>query len=181
MPKKTVINLDRLQELLKARGLDLRTLAEKAGLSPDTLYSLNAQRRGKATGTPTLQKIADALGTTIEYLIGEEGEGTTEAKPAIPPTLQELMAIARRLSDVRQEELVRIAITLEEIERETEKRPMPDERYKALLDLVEQIRQNKEIDEDAVNLLESIIRRRPGRWFVDDGRGERTNETHHEN
>lgn len=180
MPKTTVINLARLNTLIDERGWDLRELAKRAGLSEHTLYSLNAQRRGKATSTRTLQKIADALGVAMEHLIEEQGE-EVEAKPAMPPTLQELVAIARRLSDVRQEELVAIATALEQVERETEKRPMPDETYKAILDLFERMRQTKDVNPDAIELLESIIRRRPGRWFVDDWSGERTNDTHHKN
>lgn len=178
MPKTTVINFARLEKLRKEKGWSLTELAEKSDLSRDTLYSIKKGRRGIATATRTLQKIADALGTTIEYLIGEDDEeAATEAKPVIPPTLQELVTIARRLSDVRQEELVRIAITLEEIERETAQRPMPHETYQALVDLFERLRQNKEVDVDALNLLESMIRRRPGRWYVDDRAGERTSDT----
>jgi transcriptional regulator with XRE-family HTH domain len=58
-----------LQKRRKEQGLSRFQLAVKAGVSPDTIESLED---GRSTGTiKTARKLAKALGTTVGDLIGE--------------------------------------------------------------------------------------------------------------
>lgn len=59
----------RIRELRKARGLTARALAEKIGVHPQHLFSLE---RGRfRPSLETLEKIAEALGVTVGDLFAE--------------------------------------------------------------------------------------------------------------
>ena len=65
------INVDILVELRIDAGLSQRTLAERAGLSHNTVHNL--ERRG--SGRPdTLKKIADVLGVRASELLRKQGK-----------------------------------------------------------------------------------------------------------
>ena len=55
-------------------GLSNEELAEKAGVNPNTVSAI---RSGKVVRTDTLQKVADALGLTMEELFTPKTEPAT--------------------------------------------------------------------------------------------------------
>ncbi len=57
-----------LVTLRKSRGLSQRELAERASVSPATIYELEAGRRPQPRGS-TLRKLADALGIDVSELV----------------------------------------------------------------------------------------------------------------
>ncbi len=68
--------------MLKDKGLTKRALCEGAGISYNTLASL-FKRRSSRIEIDTLRKIADFLGTTIEYLTtGKEELGAISDQEA---------------------------------------------------------------------------------------------------
>jgi transcriptional regulator with XRE-family HTH domain len=61
------VNPTRCKELRTARGLSIRKLAEEAGVSTETIYSLEHDRRG-FIWPKTARKLADALGVSPDEL-----------------------------------------------------------------------------------------------------------------
>jgi transcriptional regulator with XRE-family HTH domain len=61
------VNPTRCKELRTARGLSIRKLAEEAGVSTETIYSLEHGRRD-FIWPKTARKLADALGVRPENL-----------------------------------------------------------------------------------------------------------------
>ena len=61
------VNPNRFKELRTARGLSIRKLAEEAGVSTETIYSLEHGRRD-FIWPKTARKLADALGVRPENL-----------------------------------------------------------------------------------------------------------------
>lgn len=59
------INYDVLRVELARRDLNRRKMADMAGLSLSTVYSITA---GKRCSVETAQKIADALGVTVDEI-----------------------------------------------------------------------------------------------------------------
>ena len=58
---------ERIKSLAKTRGMSLNQVAEKAGLGEKTIYKWKKQD----PRTETLAKVADVLGVSVSYLIGE--------------------------------------------------------------------------------------------------------------
>lgn len=69
---------DRLKEKRVEAGLSQAELATKAGVTSRTIqnYELGQRKPGNMV---IIQKIADALGTTTEYLLGSSGSYVMEA------------------------------------------------------------------------------------------------------
>ena len=61
------VNPTRCKELRTARGLSIRKLAEEAGVSTETIYSLEHGRRD-FIWPKTARKLADALGVSPDEL-----------------------------------------------------------------------------------------------------------------
>ena len=61
------VNPTRFKELRAARGLSIRKLAEEAGVSTETIYSLEHGRRD-FIWPKTARKLAEALGVSPEEL-----------------------------------------------------------------------------------------------------------------
>jgi transcriptional regulator with XRE-family HTH domain len=61
------VNPTRFKELRAARGLSIRKLAEEAGVSTETIYSLEHGKRD-FIWPKTARKLADALGVRPEDL-----------------------------------------------------------------------------------------------------------------
>lgn len=55
----------------KAQGLSIKQLSEKVGVSDATIYTW--KRKGTPNGS-TLQKIADTLNVSVDYLLGNTDE-----------------------------------------------------------------------------------------------------------
>jgi transcriptional regulator with XRE-family HTH domain len=62
------VNPNRFKELRTARGLSVRKLAEKAGVSTETVYSLEHGRRD-FIWPKTARKLAQALGVDPAELV----------------------------------------------------------------------------------------------------------------
>lgn len=61
---------ERIKEISDKRGLSLRTVATKAGLKSETaIYRYN---QGVTPRKTTLMAIADVLGVSVNYLLGED-------------------------------------------------------------------------------------------------------------
>ena len=61
--------MDTLRELRKSKGWSIRHLAERAGVSADTV--LQAEHGNRKPGTGTLQKLSHALGVEVADLLAE--------------------------------------------------------------------------------------------------------------
>jgi transcriptional regulator with XRE-family HTH domain len=59
---------DRIKQLLETRGLTQAQLSEKSGLPPATISHFITGLR--TPGTSSLRKLSDALGVTVEFLLG---------------------------------------------------------------------------------------------------------------
>lgn len=57
---------DRIKELAKKRGYSLTKLNDEAGLGTNSIYHW----RTKTPSTASLQKVADVLGVSVDYLLG---------------------------------------------------------------------------------------------------------------
>ncbi|AYM03609.1 XRE family transcriptional regulator [Levilactobacillus brevis] len=60
--------LERIKKLSKERGWSLQTLAEKSGLGKNSIYRWDV----KTPSTNSLQKVADILHVSVDYLLGHE-------------------------------------------------------------------------------------------------------------
>lgn len=64
--------VERIELMLKERGITRNKFSKDIGISNATFY--NWQSRGSTPKSETLQKIADYLGTTTDYLLGKSDE-----------------------------------------------------------------------------------------------------------
>ena len=62
--------LERIKELAKKRGLNLKSTAKQAGLSENAIYKWNTQ----TPSTDKLKAVADVLGVSTDYLLGNTDE-----------------------------------------------------------------------------------------------------------
>lgn len=69
---------ERLKEKRMEAGLTQVQLAEKAGVTARTIQNYELGKR-KPSNMEVIQKIADALNTTTEYLLGSSGTYVVEA------------------------------------------------------------------------------------------------------
>lgn len=67
---------ERIREKRQEIGMKQKSLADKVGISPQHLYQYESDRR--VPKLDMLTKIADALGTTAEHLLGNEVDMTIE-------------------------------------------------------------------------------------------------------
>ncbi len=65
---------NKIKKLRENRGIHLRTLAERVGVSPSFISQLENNKTSPSL--VTLKNIADALGTTVSFLIGDEKKET---------------------------------------------------------------------------------------------------------
>lgn len=59
---------ERIKQLIETRGLTQAQLSVKSGLPPATISHFISGLR--TPGTSSLRKLSDALGVTVEYLLG---------------------------------------------------------------------------------------------------------------
>lgn len=149
MAKKTMVNVVQLEKLMKAKGWDWRELAKQSGLSYETLWSMKSGRRPN-TSSATIKKLARALGATAFELLQE-----MDAE-SLPNAIRELTEVAIRLSEAKQEELLRIAAALEKLEREQVDHPLPSGVMEVLLDATE-VMKNSPGNEDLLARLIALL------------------------
>ncbi len=89
------VRRDRIDELMRIRGLDATALAYRAGISYDYVYKILRGERPNVSAI-NLAMIAQTLGVSMEYLMGLADE--PEVDKAVQDTLY-------RFSDVKDEAL----------------------------------------------------------------------------
>ena len=73
---------DRLARMRAGRGMSLRELAERTGLKAQNISRVETGER-KHVRSDTLQRLAEALDCSADYLLGRTDDPTHEA-PAAP-------------------------------------------------------------------------------------------------
>jgi transcriptional regulator with XRE-family HTH domain len=105
MPPETIG--DRIRQLRERRELTQVQLAEKAGLPAATISHFETDIR--TPGTTTLQRLAEALEVTVDYLLGREDD------PA--PSGPETRTIFRNLAGMTDSTLKAFAKMSEELKK----------------------------------------------------------------
>lgn len=78
----------RIAELRRDRGWTQKELAERAGITP-TYVSEIENGRTKNVGSSTLLDLAEALGASLDYLLGRRDEREEREPLSIPPNLSD--------------------------------------------------------------------------------------------
>lgn len=138
---------DRLEELMKKRGLNDGQLAYMAGMSKSMIFYLRSGERPNVSAV-NAAKIAEALGCSVDYLLGLSDD-------PLPSRLElgevgiELLTIAKTLPESRQRDLLLIAQAYQEAGE-----PTP-EVMELLLDKIEELGGPEEYDR-IMTALESL-------------------------
>jgi transcriptional regulator with XRE-family HTH domain len=135
------VNRARLKTLMLKREVSDGDVGALTGLARTTIYNLRVGNRD-TTSERTLFAIAQALDTTVDYLSSEgepEDDGRRVAVMLDEPG-RKLAEVAKNLSAIRKEELIRIAETLVAMEREQSKLPLTAEAMDTLIEIAEQLR-----------------------------------------
>jgi transcriptional regulator with XRE-family HTH domain len=116
--KEPTLNLRRFEEMLDRKHWGPYDLEHYSGVKYDTIYKI---RSGKSTrvSAEILGKLAIALNTSIDYLVGLSDNPIRNQGKALPADIQRLHDVAFQLSLSRRKELVAIAETLSKFEVET--------------------------------------------------------------
>lgn len=80
---------ERVYETAKLRGLSIKKLADKIGVSDATIYTW------KRTGAPTgknLTAVSEALGVSIDYLLGNTDDMHQSSNNEMPVDLDEVLS-----------------------------------------------------------------------------------------
>lgn len=86
-----MVNIDRIKELAKEKGIKIKFICSQLGLAETYLSNV---KNGKDRMTDErLQKIADILDTTVEYLTGESDEKESSESSTAPLTTEEVALI----------------------------------------------------------------------------------------
>lgn len=115
-------------------------------------------------------KLAQALNTTMSYLMGGETEGDEVPMQKLPELVKQIAEIASNMSELRQAEALRLLVTLAEIEREQDKPDAPGlsvDTSANLLEIWKQWRENPD-DDRLIQDIEAGLRRlsQKGHWTV---------------
>lgn len=140
-------------------------LAALTNMSKSTIYYLRTGKH-KSTSAENLKKIADALETTPDYLMrSDEEDDDRRVAVLLPEPIRKLAQIAGNLSDVRQEELIRIAEALEKLERDQPVYVLPTRMMEVLLEVAGELG----IESESLEELEELLRGQPPARLVDFG------------
>ena len=105
------ITVERIEELMRAKGISRAKLAALAGVDRSAITNLLNGRRVQASPT-TWEKIARALGTTVDYLRMQTDNPFQAEGEALPEYAVEIIETLRRLDSARRYELLVIARSL---------------------------------------------------------------------
>lgn len=153
---------------MDAKSFGIGELAEYSGIKYDTVYSLVRGRRVN-TSADTLRRIAMALETSIDYLLGDIDE---EGPPVqtMPESIRRIAEMAANLSEMRRGELLHITAALVALElgqRDRTSPPLSSDDRSKLLTIAEQLRENLG-DNDLLDALEALLRNPPSAGGLDD-------------
>ena len=79
--------IERIKEISKKRGWNLQKTAMEAGIGINTIYKWKSQ-------TPkidAISKVADVLGVSVDYLLGNTDEMHSNKKDDMPVDLEEVL------------------------------------------------------------------------------------------
>lgn len=74
---------EKIKETADNRGINLKTVAKKAGLSENAIYSW----RHKNPRTESLKAVADVLGVSVDYLLGNTDDMHANKKTTVKDTV----------------------------------------------------------------------------------------------
>jgi transcriptional regulator with XRE-family HTH domain len=115
--KKLDTTANRIRDARERRGLKQVELAKRAGLQPSAISQFeNGQRE---PSPENLCKLADALGVSVDYLLGRE-----KPQPA-GPQIEAVFRHAQVMNQERLDELERFARFLAEQYKERPGKPTP--------------------------------------------------------
>ena len=81
--------LDRVKELAKKRGWSLQKVAMEAGIGINSIYRWSS----KTPSTNSLQAVADVLGVSVDYLLGNTDEMHSNKKDEnVPVDLDKVLS-----------------------------------------------------------------------------------------
>ena len=78
---------ERIKEISKQRGLNLKKTATEAGLSENAIYKWKIQ----TPQSNALRAVADVLGVSVDYLLGNTDEMHSNNKDDMPVDLEEVL------------------------------------------------------------------------------------------
>lgn len=93
--------LNRIREISKDRGLTLKEVARKAGIGENSIYKWKTA----SPSTKSLEKVAKALGVTVEDLMSDSDDKQT-------PEYRAIQRKAKELSPVNQKKLLDMIETI---------------------------------------------------------------------
>ena len=79
---------ERIKEISKQRGLNLKKTATEAGLSENAIYKWKIQ----TPQSNALRAVADVLGVSVDYLLGNTDEMHSNKKDDMPIDLEETLS-----------------------------------------------------------------------------------------
>lgn len=79
---------ERIKETAKLRGTNLKNLAKQVGLSENAIYSW----KNKTPRTDNVQAVADVLGVSVDYLLGNTDQMYGNKKDDMPIDLEETLS-----------------------------------------------------------------------------------------
>lgn len=79
---------ERIKKISKQRGINLKAVAEKVGLSQNAIYSW----KGKTPRADNLQSVADVLGVSVDYLLGNTDDMHSNKQEDMPIDLEETLS-----------------------------------------------------------------------------------------
>lgn len=79
---------ERTKELAKKRGLSLQETAKLAGIGINSIYSW----KNKKPSVDRIKAVADVLGVSVDYLLGNTDEMHSSKKDDMPVDLEEVLA-----------------------------------------------------------------------------------------
>lgn len=110
---------NRLKKTRDARGLSQADLAKKTGLQPAAVSHFETGNRSPSFDN--LRKLSDALGVSVDYLLGRIDEEQHGTGMAAAPRAQQLFRHAEKLSDASFEALEMMAKSLLEKEQKRDR------------------------------------------------------------
>jgi transcriptional regulator with XRE-family HTH domain len=107
METKPTLRIDRIEALMESKGWTVADLAAMSGLTYDSVYKIVNNMRPR-TYADSMALIADALGTTVQYLMGM----TDNRNPQLPgssETVLEIADVARGVKETTKIDILLVA------------------------------------------------------------------------
>ena len=85
---------ERVKDISKSKGFALTELARRAGIGEKSIYTWKPTKQfpdGIEPKRETLEKVADVLGVSVDYLLGNTDEMHSNKKDDMPVDLEEVL------------------------------------------------------------------------------------------